>query len=209
MRTATRVLSVDMPVERFDEWVLQPENAEQNYEYILGEISEVISNGFSSEIGILVGGFVAVYVLQNGLGHVTGADGGYMVMGERYIPDAAFISKQRQPKASKVAYNPLAPDLAIEVLSPTDEEEKVRAKIANYLAAGTTLWLFDPVKARAYVHQPGKRVIRLNRLDVLDGGTLLPGFTLELATIFPEDDEDDSKTRTTGKRGSPQQKKDE
>ncbi|MEJ5197516.1 MAG: SdrD B-like domain-containing protein, partial [Anaerolineae bacterium] len=49
---------------------------------------------------------------------VTGADGGYRVGDERYIPDVAFVSQSRQPAPSRDAYNAIAPDLAVEVLSP-------------------------------------------------------------------------------------------
>ena len=69
-----------MTVEAFDVWA---RGQDRDYEYIRGEALEVVSNNYSSQVGILIGGMLAVYVTQNQLGHVTGADGGYQVMGER------------------------------------------------------------------------------------------------------------------------------
>ncbi len=84
-------------------------------------------------------------------GHITGADGGYIVKGERYIPDIGFISVERQPESSHDTYNPVHPDLAVEVVSPTDGERNLAIKIANYVAAGTVVWL--PRRQRSqYLH---------------------------------------------------------
>jgi Uma2 family endonuclease len=120
---------------------------------------------------------------------MTGADGGYVVSGEDYIPDAAFMSYARQPVASDAAYNPVAPDLAIEVLSPgnietPNERDKMLRKIGNYLAAGTVLWLTDPEQKTVDVYIPGQPRKTLRVGDFLEGGDVLPGFRLAVADIF-------------------------
>ena len=171
----------------FDRFIRQPENASRNFELIAGEIVEkMVSNPRSSKIGIRVGSRLSVWVEDRGLGVVTGADGGYIVNGERYIPDAAYISKARQPLQPSDAYNPLAPDLAVEVLSPTNDDEEMRVKVVNYLAAGTLTWVINPDKQRVEVYQPGHppRILGVN--DALDGGDVLPSFTLSVSSIFAE-----------------------
>lgn len=175
-------------LEEFDKFISLPENRDRSFEFIGGEIVEVVSNSYSSTIAMLIGGAVSVFVRQNKLGRVSGADGGYMVMGEKYIPDAAFISYARQPKQSYEAYNPLPPDLAIEVLSPSNDEWEMRVKIANYLQSGTVVWLADPDRQRMEVYAPGQPVQKLGIDDVLDGGTVLPGFKLPVRDIFPQDE---------------------
>ncbi|MGQ9889985.1 MAG: Uma2 family endonuclease [Aggregatilineales bacterium] len=85
---------------------------------------------------------------------MTGADGGYVVGGERYIPDVAFISFTRQPEPSHAAYNPQPPDLAVEVLSPPDKAAVLRIKIVNYLRAGTAVWLVDPAQKTVEIYTP-------------------------------------------------------
>lgn len=177
--------------EAFDHFVALPENADRNFEYIGGEIVEVVSNGKSSRKAADLIIYVGSHVKSNHLGRMTGADGGYVVHGEDYIPDAAFMSYARQPTASDAAYNPIAPDLAIEVLSPGnagsyDERDKMLRKIGNYLAAGTVLWLVDPEQETIDVYVPGKPRQTLRVGDFLEGGEVLPGFRLAVASIFSD-----------------------
>jgi Uma2 family endonuclease len=172
-------------VEEFDTFVLLPENVDREFEFIGGEIYEVVSNPLSSNIGARVITFLGMYLLTNDIGRLTGADGGYRVSGERYIPDAAFISYARQPELSySDGYNPNPPDLAVEVLSPSNDDEKMRVKIHNYQAAGTVVWLFDVEPQTIEVYLAGKPVIILGINDVLDGGDVLPGFKVAVKDIF-------------------------
>jgi Uma2 family endonuclease len=168
----------------FDQFALLPENRDKRLELLNGRIIEVVSSLPSSNLAALILIYLGIYVVQHDLGHLTGADGGYMVGKERYIPDAAFVSKARQPELPQVAYNPIAPDLAIEVLSPTDNDADVRVKIIHYLQAGTAVWLFDPDDEHVEIYLPGKLPIRLSKHDTLDGGDVLPGFRLALKDVF-------------------------
>ena len=96
-------------VEEFDRMARLPENAERRLEYIGGEIVSVVSNSYSSEVAANILISVGSYVKSRKLGRVTGADGGYKVVNERYIPDVAYISQARQPEPSHEAYNPNPP----------------------------------------------------------------------------------------------------
>lgn len=175
-----------MTVESFDQFVLQAENRDRNFEFIAGEIVEVVSNPLSSKIAMRIGGRIEAYLTTNDIGHVTGADGGYKVSGERYIPDAAFISYAKQPElAYEEGYNPNPPDLAVEVLSPGNTDDEIAVKIANYLAAGTTVWLAKALEQQVLVFAPGRPVRVLTLEDTLDGGSILPGFKLAVKDIFP------------------------
>ena len=173
-------------VEEFDQLCVQPENAEKSLEYIGGEIVEVVSNNYASAVAARILIKIGIYVENRNLGYVTGADGGYQVSGERYIPDVAFISAAKQPKPSHDAYNPNPPDLAIEVLSPTDIPDVVRLKIANYLAADTLVWVVSPETKTVEVYTPGQPAKRLGIDGELSGMDVLPGFILAVKDIFPE-----------------------
>ncbi|MBA3869144.1 MAG: Uma2 family endonuclease [Anaerolineae bacterium] len=172
--------------EQFYEFVMRPENRDRNFEYIAGEIVEVVSNGKSSREGNRLVARVTVYVEDNDLGRCTGADGGYVIAGEDYIPDGAFISYARQPEENNEAYNPLAPDLAIEMLSPGNTKDEMTHKIGNYMAAGTVVWVGNPETQIIDVHIPGQPVKRLRVGDVLEGGDVLPGFKMAVAAIFKD-----------------------
>ena len=173
-------------VEEFDQMVMLPENADRRLEYIGGEIVEMVSNNYSSEVAARILYWISNHVIPNNLGRVTGADGGYQVADERYIPDVAFVSKARQPESSHDAYNPNAPDLAVEVLSPSDKAEDIRIKIANYLAEGTLLWVVEPESKTVEIYVTGQKGQRARVGDTLDGGDVLPGFTLAVKDVFPE-----------------------
>jgi Uma2 family endonuclease len=177
---------IRVTIEEFDEFINRPENADRLFEYIAGEIVEVVSNNYSSEVAAMLLINIGGHVLANKLGRVTGADGGYIVSGEKYIPDVAFISLARQPEPSHEAYNPNAPDLAIEVLSPTNKDEDMSVKIANYLAAGTVVWRVKPIEKKIEVFAPQTPTKYLGINDILDGGAVLPGFRLPVKDIFPE-----------------------
>ena len=175
-------------VEDFEKIAALPENADKHLEYIGGEIVEGVSNSFSSQLAMRIGARISLHVETNNLGYVTGAQGGYKVSGEDYIPDVGFISKVRHPKRPHDTWIPLAPDLAVEVASSTDRDLEIAVKVANYLAAGTLVWYFYPEGQKVYVYEPGEPVKTLTINDTLDGGKVLPGFKVALKDIFPADE---------------------
>jgi Uma2 family endonuclease len=171
-------------VDEFYQFIMQPENRAQSFELIAGEIIEkMVSNPRSSIIANWIMSRVTIFVDENDLGHVSGADGGYVVSGDRYIPDGAFISKERCPIIPEDAYNPTPPDLALEVLSPSNTDEEMRVKLSNYLAAGTVVWIVASGK-RIEVHRPGQPAQILLDGDTLAGGDVLPGFKLPVVDIL-------------------------
>lgn len=173
-----------MTIEEFDRFIALPENADRSFEYIGGEAVEVVSNQRSSAIAHRLGGRMEMYLLQNKIGFLTGADGGYMIAGERYIPDVAFVSYQRQSEPSEEAYSTLSPDLAVEVLSPSNSEKDMRVKVANFLSVGTVVWVVDPDWKVVEVYVPGRSVKKVRIEGILDGGDVLPGFTLAVKDLF-------------------------
>ena len=114
-----------MTVDQFEAFTELPENAEKLFEFVGGEVMEVPSNPYVSKIASLFNLYIGMYLLEHDLGHLTGEQGGYEVFGDRYAPDVAFISYERQPELAKSGYNPNPPELAVEVVS---SESKPRTK---------------------------------------------------------------------------------
>lgn len=168
----------------FEQFILLPEHGDTLFELIDGEIYPVVSNNRSSRIAMSIGIIIGSFVNKNNLGYITGADGGYQVSGQRYIPDVAFMSKTRQAEPSDASYNPLAPDLAVEVLSPTDNPANVRIKLTNYLNAGTIVWIVDPNAKTVEIYIPNQKPAKLTVDDTIQGGSIFPDFELPVKKIF-------------------------
>jgi Uma2 family endonuclease len=178
-----------MSVEDFDTWIELPENQAEIYEFINGELVTVPSNALASLIAGIIFGELYIYLKQSQLGFLTGEAGGYQVYGERYAPDVAFVSKAKQTLPAARGYNPVPPDLAVEVDYPgTDESARqLTIKLGNYLASGTVVWIVRPELLRVEIYEPGKAVRVLGKDDTISGGDLLPGFELPVKAIFPEE----------------------
>src|SRR5258708_18117023 len=151
---AGMVVQARLTVERFEILAALPENADKRLEFIGGEVIEVVSNNYASQIAARILAKLIIFTETNDLGYITGADGGYKVSGERYIPDVGFISKATQPKRSHETWNPQAPDLAVEVVSPTDSPTDMSDKDANYLLSGSVVWYVYPDKQQVTFYNP-------------------------------------------------------
>lgn len=123
------------------------------------------------------------------LGIVGGADWGFKLRSDPdtvRAPDAAFVCAGRIPSAGiPPGFWPGAPDLAVEVLSPSHTFAARLEKVQEYLDAGTRLvWLVEPDPRRLTVFRPGERTVSLHADDMVDGGDVLPGFHLLLSEIW-------------------------
>lgn len=160
------------------------------YELVRGELIEVSPSGFhSAEIGLAFGAFLFNFVRQHRLGAVTSGEGGYILARRPdtvRAPDAAFIRADRVPHgADRDFFVRHPPDLAVEVMSRTDRLRDLQAKCLEYLDAGVRLvWLVEPKRQRVTVYLPDRSTRTLGITDTLDGGDVLPGFSLPLAEVF-------------------------
>jgi Uma2 family endonuclease len=137
--------------------------------------------------------YVTNYVHEYDLGMTTAAETGYILYKSSdsdtkdtvRAPDVGFIAKTRLPdELPDTDFVPFAPDLAIEVISPNDDPDEVHQKVTEYLKYGTRLvWLFYPKSQTAAAYTP-TTFHSIGRDGVLDGGDVLPGFTLALRDVF-------------------------
>ena len=101
-------------------------------------------------------------------------------------PDVLFLSHARDAGRTRGdGFLEVAPDLVVEILSPTDRPDTVRRKLDEYLAAGVRLaWVIDPAARTVHVHPASGEPRSLAAGDVLAGADVLPGFALPLDEIF-------------------------
>jgi Uma2 family endonuclease len=108
-------------------------------------------------------------------------------------PDVAFVSHARWPFRRRVPNVPvwdMVPDLAVEVISPSNTAFEVQKKIHDYFEAGVTrVWVVYPDQAEVYVFVSPTQIQVLGLGQELDGGDLLPGFRLPVAALFEDDPE--------------------
>lgn len=180
-----------MTASEFDAWTELPENSDKLFELVSGNVVEKIpSNVYSSVIASRIIAFLMMYLFKNDIGYVSGEQGGYRVGDDRYAPDMAFVRYDKQKVATKKGYNPIVPDLVVEVISDTDNKSEWRAlrrKVGGYLYHGAVVWIVDADLREVEVHRLGQEVIVYTINDTLDVGDLLPDFKLAVRDIFPTD----------------------
>jgi len=150
------------------------------------------TGGMHGEVGSNVGGFVWIHARENRLGRVTNAETCYVLYKNPHgkdivrCPDVGFISLERAPQPLGAGYVPFAPDLAIEIISPSNQADEIQNKVLDYLRYGTRLvWVVYPESQTVNVYTPSSSQI-LTTEDTLNGGEVLPGFSLAVKEIFPQ-----------------------
>lgn len=130
------------------------------------------------------------FIEDKDLGVVVAAETGFTLARNPdtvRAPDAGFVAKARLPQPVPRGFAAMAPDLAVEVLSPDDRAGETLAKVADWLSAGTQLvWVIDPDRRVARVYRADGTESFLAESDALDGESLLPGFLLPLQTALKE-----------------------
>lgn len=181
----------------FWEIAARPENATKRLELVNGVIREKGNSddmASSGRLNTVVAGrvlhYLNAFVIPRDLGYDTGADSGFdLAPGLARQPDTAFIAKARVKTLDGTAFDG-APDLAVEVVSPSESSRDVIDKARLYLTHGGRLvWTVYPLAQVVDVYrlnEGGSLVI--DTLDVnglLTGGDVLPGFSLAVSAIFP------------------------
>ena len=154
------------------------------YEYVKGELVPMSPpTRIHSKISVNVIRHLDQHVRENQLGEVH-VEATFQV-GERGLkPDVAFVSTSRLDGDENTGF-PIPPDLAIEVLSPTDVQWRVVDKAFAYLNAGTRLvWVLDPRSKTVTVYRSENDMALLMREDTLTGEDVVPGFTCRVSQLF-------------------------
>jgi Uma2 family endonuclease len=175
-----------MTLEEFERFAVLPENSQRRLEFVDGEVVELVSNEISAHITSLLTILVGGYIVQHQLGYTTSSESGFRIGNNDYMPDFAFISKARREKPIGETWITVAPDLVIEVKSPTDSLVSLISKATDYLAAGVRMvWIVLPDKRRVDVYTQEDN-LQYGVDGMITGGDVLPGFTLKVAEIFAQ-----------------------
>ncbi len=186
MATQERVYTVD------DVWRLEqePRHPTEKYYLIDGELCiKMAPSELHGEVASEIARHLGNYVVPRDLGRV-GVEVGFRPPGNQeclLLPDVSFIGKARMTTRALTTYVPQMPDLAVEVISPSQSWAQVRRKAETYLRHGSALvWLIDPQSQSAEVWRRGTEQREVLGSDgELSGGDILPGFRLSLRLILP------------------------
>lgn len=133
---------------------------------------------------------LGAYVDQHGLGEVYVSEPAFRLRGEPdtiiRVPDVAFVRVEQIPPAEdEEGFWSIAPDLAVEIISPTEGASGIEGKVHDYLDAGTRLvWLVYPRKKRVQEYKATGQHRIYHEDESLDGGEVIPGFAYALRDLF-------------------------
>jgi Uma2 family endonuclease len=184
MSTTTQLMTADellmLPRGRF------------RYELVKGELITMSPAGHEHGAVIMnLAAPLAMHVKANNLGTVFGAETGFKLASNPdtvLAPDIAFIRREQIERTGlSKGFGTGSPDLAVEVLSPSDRDAKVKAKVAEWLANGAlAVWVVSPKLRNVTVYRSLTDVTILTENDELDGHNIVPGFRCRVAELFSE-----------------------
>ena len=162
---------------------------EGHYELVNGEVVEMAPpGGVHGGIAIRIGAALETFVRQHNLGRVV-VESGFRLGSQPDTvrgPDVAFIARERIPaEGLPRAFFEGAPDLAVEIVSPTDNATELEIKVHDYLRNGAQrVWVVYPDSRRVAVHRPDGTARWYSEDAAIEDEELLPGFSLPLREIF-------------------------
>ena len=161
------------------------ENDLPGYEYAKGELIPMSpATRRHGKISVNIIRYLDRHVYENGLGELYTAETIFQVGDRMMKPDVAFVSTARLDVDEDKTF-PIPPDLAIEVISPSDVHLRVTRKALDYLNAGTHLvWVLDPVSKTVTVYRSETDIETLTREATLTGEDVVPGFTCPVEQLF-------------------------
>ena len=146
------------------------------------EMPGLRSSGIAMRIAIKIG----IYLETDKIGRLYGADASFTTIDENErMPDVSFLSNEKLVDGEPISKADFAPDLAVEVISPSDQQGAIAIKIKEYLAAGVKqIWRVEPQVNAITVYKSLEDAKIYTMKDVLTCDEILPGFKLVLSDIF-------------------------
>ena len=182
MATSTNLMTAE-------ELLNMPDDGYHHYELVRGELRKMAPVGFYHGVsGSRIARTLIPHVSANGLGEVPFPSPGYILERDPdhvLEPDVSFI---RQERIDEVGYTrrffPGAPDLVVEIISPSDRLTEVAEKVADWLSAGARMVVVVNPRNRTVQTHTIDGALTLTEADTLDGGDVVPGWRMPVADIF-------------------------
>ena len=171
-----------------EELLRMPRGEGVRYELIRGVLVAKMPTGDPhGEAVIRTGTLLTVYSDANDYGDTRSGEPGYRLERDPdtvRAPDVAWFAPGRIPEGTR-GFPELAPDLVVEVKSPSNSNPEMAAKAMMWLSYGSQqVWVEDPERVTITIFRPNTPPVTLGEDDVLDGGDLLPGFSVPVWRLF-------------------------
>ena len=170
-----------------DDLARMPNDDSVQLELDEGELITMPLAGFEhGECEAQIGFLLYQHVRTNKLGKVVGGDAGFRLNDRTvFAPDVAFVRKERVEAVRNKSFANGAPDLAVEIFSPSDGTRQTTRKVKQYLAAGChTVWVVYPKSQKVVVFEASGAERTLHAGGLLETPALLPGFSVKVAELF-------------------------
>jgi Uma2 family endonuclease len=187
MDATTRIAdSGPLTIEEFERL---PDEASR-MELVRGHVVREPPAGFEhGALAVRIASSLDTFVRRHGLGKVLGAETGFVLFDDPptvRAPDVAFVARERLP-ADRRGYARLAPDLAVEIVSPSNTHSEIQDKVFDYLDAGTRLvWVVEPRGRTVTVYRSRDAIRILTSDQEIGGGDVLPGFRIPVSEFFAD-----------------------
>jgi Uma2 family endonuclease len=171
-----------------DEYEALPEEEEYRVELVRGRLVREPAPGWAhGRASTRIGTLLELHAAAHGLGAVL--TNTRFVLSRNpatvRIPDVSFVAADRAPAPDYPGALEGGPDLAVEILSPSNTASEMQEKLADYFAAGVrAVWIVDPRTRTVAVYRPGQPFRPLGEDDELDGGEVVPGFSAAMSELF-------------------------
>lgn len=159
----------------------------RKYELVEGELIVAPAGMKHEEVAAELIVLLGIYLRSNRLGRLFTSSVGYQLTENILLsPDVSFVRMERLPDGrSPETFGRFAPDLAVEIISPSDSMTTIEDKVELYLKHGTQLvWVINPKLRRATIYRADGSVSVVRADGVLSGEAVLPGFACALADIL-------------------------
>jgi Uma2 family endonuclease len=184
--TSQIVESGSMTIEEFERL---PDEAAR-LELVRGHVVREPPAGFEhGVIGVQIASLLNAFVRRQALGKVVGPDTVFVLFDDPptvRAPDVAFVARDRLP-ADPRGFARLAPDLVVEIVSPSNTVSEIQGKVVDYLDAGTRLvWVVEPRGRTVTVYRSRDDIRILTSSQEIEGIEILPGFRIEVSEFFAD-----------------------
>jgi Uma2 family endonuclease len=187
MDTTSRIAEPGpVTIEEFERLPDEP----SRMELVRGHVVREPPAGFEhGGIAVRIASCLDAFVRRHELGKVLGAETGFVLFDDPptvRAPDVAFVARDRLP-ADPRGFARLAPDLAVEIVSPSNTLSEIQDKVFDYLDAGTRLvWVIEPRARTVTVYRSREDIRILTSNQEIDGGQVLPGFQIQVSEFFAD-----------------------